>query len=115
MRYTQDYARGKPLFFRTKNSKDKRKGDRCAIILTLKSKGPISLPCKIHLTRIAPRSLDGDNLPNAFKSITDDIADFLIPGLPRGHADGDSRLEWQYSQEKGHPKEYALRIEITHG
>jgi len=72
-----------------------------------------ALPCTISMTRIAPRSLDEEeNLPMAFKHIKDYIADFLIPGQAMGRADGDKRIRWEYSQEKGKPKEYAIRIQI---
>jgi len=71
------------------------------------------LPCVITMIRIAPRSLDKEeNLPMAFKHIKDYIADFLIPGQSMGRADGDKRIKWEYSQEKGKPKEYAVRILI---
>lgn len=71
------------------------------------------LPCKVTLTRIAPRLLDtGDNLPMAFKKSRDVIADMLIPGLQPGRADDDPRIEWSYDQKKGAPKEYAIVIEI---
>ncbi len=66
----------------------------------------------IFLTRIAPRALDFDNLVYAFKHIRDVIADTLLPGLAAGRADDDKRLQWQYCQEKGRPKEYAFRISI---
>jgi hypothetical protein len=76
---------------------------------------PISsmFPCMISLTRISPRILDEeDNLPMAFKSWKDYIADYLIPGKPMGQADSDKRLKWVYAQEKGKPKEYALKVQI---
>lgn len=73
------------------------------------------LPCITTLTRIAPRSLDSDdNLPMAMKSYKDYISDYLIPGKPMGFADSDKRLQWRFSQEKGKPKEYALKVEIEH-
>jgi hypothetical protein len=60
----------------------------------------------ITLTRIAPRPLDTDNLARSFKAIRDGIADAL------GIDDGSKRLMWNYAQEKGPPKRYAVRIEI---
>ena len=72
----------------------------------------ITLPCTITLTRIAPRSLDYDNLLNAFKNIRDVIADYIIPGQAPGRSDSDSRINWLYSQEKGQPKTYNIRITI---
>lgn len=73
----------------------------------------IQLPCTIKMTRIAPRSLDSDNLAMALKNIRDVVADLLIPGKAKGRADGDPRLEFVCLQEKGKPKEYALKIEIV--
>jgi|SRR5271157_2998663 len=64
-------------------------------------KPDISLPCKVRLTRISPRSLDDDNLRMAFKWIRDAIADNLIPGKAAGRADDDKRIFWEYAQEKG--------------
>jgi hypothetical protein len=60
----------------------------------------------ITLTRIAPRPLDSDNLARSFKAIRDGIADAL------GIDDGSKRLTWNYAQEKGPPKQYAVRIQI---
>lgn len=73
----------------------------------------ITVPCRIVLTRIAPRSLDeGDNLPMAFKSIRDELSGLINPGYARGRADNGGGMIWEYKQEKGKPKEYAVRIEI---
>ena len=71
-----------------------------------------TLPCLIKLIRISPRSFDFDNLVSSFKTARDTIADYLIPGLTRGRADSDSRITWEYCQEKGNPKQYEIRIEI---
>lgn len=63
--------------------------------------------CLVVLTRIAPRSLDDDNLPRSFKAIRDGIAEAL------GMDDNvKSKLKWGYAQEKGPPKKYAVRIQI---
>lgn len=70
------------------------------------------LPVKITLIRIAPRSIDDDNLQFAMKEFRDFIADALIPGLPMGRADGDERLIWKYQQKKDEPKKYAIKIII---
>ena len=67
----------------------------------------------IKLIRISPRKLDSDdNLPMAFKWIKDAIADILNPGKAPGRADDSPLIKWQYGQEKGQPKEKAMRIEI---
>jgi len=73
----------------------------------------ITLPCKITFTRIAPRSLDKEeNLPCSMKYFKDYIADYLIPGKAAGRADDSAELYWQFAQEKGKPKEYAIKVEI---
>lgn len=60
----------------------------------------------VTLTRIAPRVLDGDNLQRSFKAVRDQVAEEI------GIDDGSNRIAWFYAQEKGKPKEYAVRIEI---
>jgi hypothetical protein len=61
----------------------------------------------VTLTRIAPRSLDDDNLARALKATRDGVADAL------GTDDSTrSKLKWRYAQEKGPPKKYAVRIQI---
>jgi len=74
----------------------------------------IRSPCLIKLTRIAPRKLDRyENLPMSMKYILDQICDYIHPGKAAGRADDDPNIHVEYSQEKGLPKEYAIRIEIT--
>lgn len=86
------------------------------------------LPPKIfvHLTRIAPRTLDYDNLVSSFKHIRDYIAACVHPEAivvairngkrykNPGHCDRGNSITWDYSQQKGEPKEYAVRIRIFH-
>lgn len=67
----------------------------------------IGLPAAVTLTRVAPRSLDGDNLQASFKSIRDGIADAF------GVDDRDLRITWHYAQRRGAPKEYAVEIAIA--
>jgi hypothetical protein len=75
---------------------------------------PEETPYIFTLTRISSGTLDvHDNLPGCFKPWVDFIADYMIPGLPIGHADSNPRLKWVYAQEKGKPKEYALKAEIV--
>lgn len=72
-----------------------------------------SLPCHVKMIRIAPRFLDKDeNLPMAFKYLKDAIADYFIPGLQPGRADDDDRITWEYGQEKGKVRQYAVKIQI---
>jgi len=63
---------------------------------------------EITITRIGARSLDPDNLANSSKHVQDGIADAL------GIDDGSSRIMWTYAQEKGKPKEHAVRVEIKY-
>jgi len=74
---------------------------------------PPFFPLEISLTRIGPREWDYDNLVFSFKNSRDTLSDWLIPGKAKGQADGDKRLQWLYSQEKGEPKEHAILIVIT--
>lgn len=73
----------------------------------------IHLPCTVMLTRIAPRALDcHDNLRMGLKWVADAVSECLIPGKAVGRADDSKEITWQYAQEKGQPREYAVRIEI---
>jgi len=65
----------------------------------------VQLPCTVQIIRIAPRSLDGDNMQSACKALRDGLADRM------GIKDNDPRVSWQYAQERGKPKQYAVRIE----
>lgn len=70
---------------------------------------------QIQLTRIAPRALDPhDNLPASFKYLLDALCDLILPGYKPGRADGRLNLAITYSQEKGEPKQYAVKILINH-
>ncbi len=96
--------------WRKKHVRHKRQKETIRIVLSsLKDK--IKLPCTITITRIASRMLDEhDNLRFSVKYCLDAAADFLIPGLKPGRADGDKRLTFQYAQKKGKPKEYAVSL-----
>jgi len=72
----------------------------------------IPLDCIVVVTRIAPRELDEDNMYSCCKHLRDYIADLIRPGLAPGRADDSKTIEWNYKQEKGQPKEYAVKIEI---
>ena len=68
---------------------------------------------KITLIRVAPRKLDvSDNLPMAFKHIKDYISSLFVPEMKMGRADELPCFEWQYGQEKGAIKEYAMVLKI---
>ncbi len=65
---------------------------------------PKTLPAIVTLTRLAPRTLDDDNLRGALKAVRDGVADAL------GVDDRDPRVSWEYAQEKH--KVPGVRIEI---
>ena len=60
----------------------------------------------VKITRIAPRKLDTDNLARAMKACRDGVADWL------GIDDADTRVTWEYGQERGGVREYAVRVEV---
>lgn len=70
----------------------------------------ISIPITLTLIRIAPKSLDFDNFVFAFKKIRDYVCDQLIPGLKSGHADNSKMIVIKYEQQRGKPREYAIKI-----
>jgi len=61
---------------------------------------------RVTLTRIAPRTMDGDGLQASFKGIRDGVADAIDLD------DGSKLITWVYAQRKGRPKEYAVEVEI---
>ncbi|HLT41931.1 MAG TPA: hypothetical protein VKZ95_04435, partial [Sphingobacteriaceae bacterium] len=87
---------------------------RGIISLKWNSSAPeINLPCEVTLIRCANKELDEDNLAIAFKGIRDHVADFLIPGLNKGQADGDPRITWVYGQEFSKIRGVRIRIKET--
>lgn len=85
------------------------KGQRATACMAFRSyaRGQrVELPAVVLLTRIAPRSLDSDNLARAFKAVRDGIADAI------GIDDGDDQIGWAYRQERGKPKEHAVMVRV---
>lgn len=72
----------------------------------------VKIPCVVRLTRISSRFLDDDNLRGALKSCRDGIADCINPGRAPGRADNIEGMSFKYAQQKGKPKEKAIRIQI---
>ena len=71
----------------------------------------LHLPCKITLTRYAPRALDRfDNLPMALKYILDAICEVITGDMRPGHADAHAGFEVTYKQVKS--KNYGVKIKI---
>lgn len=94
-------------------SHKRHKAQKALVSLQFRQAKPqIELPCTVTLTRIAPGTLDFDNLAGAFKYVTDAVCDGILPGLRAGQADRDPRIKIEYTQEKGRQGEYAVRIEI---
>lgn len=84
------------------------KAQRAAVQLSLNPKRKPSLPCRVHLTRIAPSSgLDKhDGLPASMKFIVDGVAAWL------GVDDSDERIQFSYEQRRGGSREYAVSIVV---
>lgn len=71
------------------------------------SKAPYALPCAVTLTRVAPRSLDTDNLAAGLKAVRDGVALWLQVD------DADPRIEWRYAQRRGGVREYGVEVEVA--
>jgi hypothetical protein len=99
----------------TKKSRRAKKQKTAVGLFLGWAKGDIRLPCKVALTRRAPRKLDDDNLRGALKAVRDAVADIIRPGLAPGRADDSEHIAWEYAQEKGDVREYAAIIEISWG
>lgn len=83
------------------------KGQRTPVALVMRTAfaaHPAQLPATVTLTRIAPRTLDDDNLRGALKSVRDGVADAL------GLDDRDGRVRWGYAQRKGQARELGIEI-----
>ncbi len=76
----------------------------------IKIRNLVSLPCKMQLIRLAPRSLDFANLCMSLKWVEDSCAEELTGNYVPGRADGDPRIKTTFSQEKC--KEYGVKIII---
>lgn len=66
-----------------------------------------SIPCRIRLTRIAPRKLDQGNYPGSLKHVQDGVADWI--GIDDRH---DHLVKYEYDQKRGQPREYAVMVEV---
>lgn len=64
-------------------------------------------PCKVVMTRLAPRELDDDNNVHAFKHVRDEIAVWLGVDDRR-----DPRVQYVCAQQKTGPGQYFVRIEF---
>jgi len=82
--------------------KKDRKNSCETILYLLKAKQDQvpKLPVHVKLIRYSTRPFDYDNFVFACKYIRDTIADFLIPGKPRGQSDNSLDIYWHYHQLK---------------
>jgi hypothetical protein len=94
---------------RAKRAKEHRTVTKLGVRECMGRVGARRMRFVVALTRIAPRSLDGDNLQGSLKAVRDGVADAL------GVDDGDPLVTWNYSQRKGAPKQYAVEIQILVG
>jgi len=92
--------------------KKRHKDQRTLIWIFTRHQPTVSLPCRVIMTRIAPREYDFDNLVSSLKYVRDYIAEWIIPGQAKGRADGDKLIRWHYFQEKGEVRQYALNVKI---
>jgi hypothetical protein len=67
---------------------------------------PAPLPCVVRLTRLSAGTLDDDNLRGALKGVRDGCADRL------GVADNDSRIRFEYAQDRAPRGSYGVRVEV---
>ena len=88
-----------------KHRRNKRQQETVGLFLSSAGRWFV-FPCRVILTRIAPRKLDSDNLAGSFKHVQDAVAKWL------GVDDGSDQVAWRYEQRNGKPKEYAVSIGV---
>ena len=82
------------------------KAERGAARLILGARPRPPFPVVVTLTRVAPRSLDSDNLVSACKATRDGVADWL------GVADNHPSVRWEYAHRSAGAGVYAVEIRI---
>ena len=95
--------------WRTQHKKKTKEKQAIATLLAFQAAMP-KLPVIITCTRFAPRFLDCDNLPSAFKYIRDEIA-----GYYNSDDSPSAPFTWIYQQEKTtilDATRYFIKIEI---
>jgi hypothetical protein len=73
----------------------RRRRERRAVARALEGKRVPPFPLRVTFVRLAPGTLDEDNLSSAFKTPRDEVTAWL--GLRN---DRDPRVQWRYAQEK---------------
>lgn len=89
---------------------DAAKRQRHVVRLMLSTKPRPVGPVVVTITRVAPRSLDSDNLHGACKSVRDGIADWLQ--VDDGVAERKGDVVWQVAARKGRVGEYGVEIVV---
>lgn len=89
------------------------KRERLMLKFYLNGREPPKLPCEVTVTRIAPRSLDVDNLGASLKTVIDTVAAWITPGLAPGRADSVKGFKVYMDQHKGKPNEFAVNVTIN--
>lgn len=77
-----------------------------AVSLHLRPRRAPAPPAVVTITRLAPTSLDSDNLQGSAKHVRDAIAAWL------GVDDRDPRITWHVAQEKTKRGVYAVRLAV---
>lgn len=66
-----------------------------------------AIPCRIRLTRVAPRKLDQGNIAGALKHVQDGVADWI--GIDDRR---DDLVRYEHDQKRGQASEYAVIVSI---
>lgn len=90
---------------RAKRAKEQRNIARMALTPKV-SALKVWQTCDVTITRVAPGTLDNDNLAASAKHVRDGVADAL------GIDDSDPWVRWRYAQLRGKRGEWAVRIEL---
>ena len=91
---------------RAGRAKEQRGVARMMVGSRFHTRDGLSFPMVVTLTRLSPRTLDGDNLQGALKAVRDGVADAL------GVDDRASCVTWRYAQEKAPAKKCGVRVEL---
>lgn len=77
-----------------------------AVAMHLRPRRKVAPPAVVVVTRLAPGSLDSDNLQGSAKHVRDAIAKWM------GVDDRDPRVTWRVAQERTRAGIYGVRLDI---
>lgn len=77
-----------------------------AVALHLRPRRRVAPPAVVTITRLAPSSLDSDNLQGSAKHVRDAIAKWM------GVDDRDPRVTWHVAQERTRRNVYGVRLDV---